>query len=79
MHPTFYRIRYEIIGRPLVSIIIPNKDHIEDLRKCILSIREKTTYSNYEILVIENNSVTHDIFAYYDQLEKEGVSIYSWN
>ncbi|GMO28716.1 MAG: hypothetical protein Ta2B_09600 [Termitinemataceae bacterium] len=77
--PTLYRIRYEIIGCPLVSIIIPNNDHVEDLKKCILSIRQKTTYSNYEILVIETNSVTADVFRYYEELEKEGIAVHRWN
>ena len=53
---------------PLVSIIIPNKDHIEDLEKCLSSVVEKTTYSNYEILVVENNSTREETFEYYKNL-----------
>jgi len=66
---SWYRIRYEIIGAPLVSIIIPNKDHTDDLRKCISSILNLTTYTNYEIIIVENNSETKDIFDYYDTLK----------
>lgn len=67
---TIFRIKYEIIGNPKVSIVIPNKDHVEDLKRCITSILEKSTYDNYEIIVVENNSVTEEIFAYYKKLEE---------
>lgn len=67
---TIFRIRYEIKGDPLVSIVIPNKDHVSDLRRCISSVLEKTTYDNYEIIVVENNSTTDDIFEYYSELKK---------
>ena len=65
---TIFKITYEIIGEPKISIIIPNKDHVEDLRRCITSIIEKSTYDNYEIIVVENNSETREIFAYYEEL-----------
>ena len=67
---TIFRIRYEVKEQPLVSILIPNKDHLHDLKRCIDSIVDKTTYENYEIIVIENNSVTDEIFAYYEEVEK---------
>lgn len=62
-----YRIKYEI-KQQKVSIIILNKDHIIDLKRCIKSILSLTTYSNYEILVVENNSNDQDTFHYYDSL-----------
>ena len=65
---TIFRIRYQIIGTPKISIIIPNKDHVEDLRRCIASIREKSTYDNYEIIVVENNSAGEEIRKYYGEL-----------
>lgn len=67
---TIFKIRYEIIGTPLISIVIPNKDHIEDLKRCIDSIFEKSTYDNYEIIVVENNSTEDKTFAYYKQLNE---------
>lgn len=66
---TIFRIKYEIQGDPLVSIVIPNKDHIDDLQRCIVSILEKSTYDNYEIIVVENNSVTDEIFEYYRKIQ----------
>lgn len=65
-----YRIHREVEGMPLVSIIIPNKDHSEDLDKCLSSIKEKTTYENYEILVVENNSTEQETFSYYKEMEQ---------
>ena len=67
---TIFRIKYEIQGNPKVSIVIPNKDHLEDLKRCITSIVEKSTYDNYEILVVENNSTTKEIFGYYKKLQE---------
>ena len=67
---TIFRIKYEIKGNPRVSILLPNKDHLDDLKRCISSIVEKSSYDNYEIIVIENNSTTDEIFAYYEDLKK---------
>ena len=66
---TIFKITYEIIGDPKISIIIPNKDHVEDLRRCVTSIIEKSTYDNYEIVIVENNSETKEIFFYYEELK----------
>ncbi len=65
---TIFRIQYEIKGTPKVSIVIANKDHVEDLRRCVTSIREKSTYDNYEIVIVENNSESKEIFDYYGEL-----------
>lgn len=67
---TIFRIRYKLLSDPLVSIIIPNKDHVDDLRRCIESILEKTSYDNYEIIIVENNSVTNEITEYYESISK---------
>ena len=64
----FFRVKYPVQGQPLVSIIIPNKDEKETLKACIDSIREKTEYPNYEIIIVENNSTTDEIFQYYKEL-----------
>lgn len=65
------RVRYETPGDPLVSVVIPNMDHIEDLDRCVRSILEKNTYPNVEILIIENNSRKKDTFLYYKKLREE--------
>ena len=68
---TIFKIRYQIIGDPKISIVIANKDHLEDLKRCITSIREKSTYENYEIIVVENGSETKEIFDYYEKLKDD--------
>lgn len=68
---TIFKIRYQIIGSPLISIIIANKDHAADLRACITSILEKSTYENFEIIVVENNSREKETFDYYRELAEE--------
>lgn len=74
----FYRVKYEVCGEPLVSIIIPNKDQSEVLKKCLDSIREKTSYRNYEIIIVENNSEEPETFAFYKKIAGEKIKIVTW-
>ena len=67
--PTIFRIRYAIEGEPKISIVIPNHDHEEDLRRCIDSILDKSSYENYEIIVVENRSSDESLKEYYRSLE----------
>lgn len=78
--PSTYQIRYEITGEPLISIIIPNKDHIDDLEKCICSVVEKSTYRRFEIIIVENNSVEQETFDYYKDIQKkhENIKVVIW-
>ena len=68
---TIFKVTYQIIGNPKISIVIANKDHEEDLRRCIASILAKSTYDNYEIIVVENNSMTQEIFDYYEEIQEK--------
>jgi len=78
-NPGFYRIRYELTERPKVSIIIPNMDNVPLLRNCVSSILEKTSYDNYEIIVVENNSTRKATFAYYEKLKQQkNIKIVCW-
>lgn len=74
----FYRVKYEVCGEPLVSIIIPNKDQSEALKKCLDSICEKTSYRNYEIIIVENNSEEPETFAFYKKIAGERIKIVTW-
>ena len=74
--PTIFQVKYPIEGSPLISILIPNKDHKTDLKRCVDSIRKKSTWKHYEIVIIENNSREQSIFDYYRELEQlPGVRI----
>lgn len=66
-----YHSTFEITGDPLVSVIIPNKDHSQDLDLCMRSIIEKSTYKNLEFIVVENNSTDSATFDYYEKIQKE--------
>ena len=66
--PGAFQVRYELTGRPLVSVLIPNKDHVEDLDRCLRSLYKNAGYDNFEVLVIENNSTDPATFAYYDRI-----------
>ncbi len=71
-HSSFYGMyhtRYCWDEKPLISILIPNKDHLEDLQKCVRSILDKSVYENYEFVIIENNSTQERTFAGYKALE----------
>lgn len=67
--PCIYKVEYELMGKPLISILIPNKDHIDDLDVCLKSIIDKQDYDNYEIIIIENNSTDSSTFEYYKKIE----------
>ena len=56
---------------PLISVIIPNKDHTEDLDKAIRSMMEKGTWPNLEFIVVENNSTEEKTWVYYEKIQKE--------
>ena len=73
----FYRVRYKMQGNPKISILIPNKDHIKDLEKCLQSI-SRSDYKNYEIIIIENNSEKAETFAYYKTIESDRIRILKW-
>jgi GT2 family glycosyltransferase len=75
----FYQVKYPVKEKALVSILIPNREEKESLEKCLQSIWTKSTYTNYEILIIENNSSSPEIFAYYEELKKkENIRILTW-
>lgn len=75
----FYKVVYKVRKRSLVSIIIPNKDNKDTLKKCIDSVLTKTTYDNYEIIIVENNSTQQETFDYYKELEKNSrIRVIKW-
>lgn len=76
-----YRTIMKVQGNPKVSVIILNKDHREDLEKCVVSIEEKTDYPNYEIIVVENNSELPETFAFYEELQRRysNVKVVTWD
>ena len=78
--PGWYRSYVKIQDNPKISIIIPNKDHIEDLELCLFSLTKRSTYKNYEILIVENNSEKPETFEYYKKLSDRypKVKVLTW-
>jgi glycosyltransferase involved in cell wall biosynthesis len=67
-----YRVRYSLPEKlPLVSIVIPTKNHLKLIRQCVDSVLNKTSYKNYEILIVDNDSDEPDVLAYFDTLSAE--------
>lgn len=77
---TIYRTRYTVSGRPKVSILIPNYEHLDDLKNCLQSVFDKTTWPDYEIVIVENNSRSPELFAYYEKIQREHahVRVVTW-
>ncbi len=78
--PNSYRVKYELKSSPLVSIIIPNRDNPMELSACVRSIEEKSTYRNYEIIIMENGSVEMQTFDIYSGFRGvDNIRIFTWN
>ncbi len=77
----WYETSYPVSGEPLVSILIPNKDHTDDLKKCLDSLFVKCTYKNFEVLILENNSTKQETFDYYEEVLKahDNVRVLTWD
>lgn len=66
----FYRVKYPVKEEAMISILIPSKDEVDSLKKCLKSIA-KSNYHNYEVIVIENNSEKEETFSYYEKIRTD--------
>lgn len=75
------KVNYQLEIEPLISILIPNKDHVDDLERCIRSLYEISEYSNFEVIIVENGSTEKETFQYYKSLLEryKNVQIVTWN
>lgn len=69
--PIYYRVKKVLKDQPLVSIIIPTKNHLSDLKVAVDSVLNNNTYTNFELIIVDNNSTEEDVFRYYDELKEE--------
>ena len=79
--PGFYKTDYTITKPGRVSILIPTCDHIDDLETCIESIYDRTTYPDFEVILIENNSKDPETFRTYERMRKEhpdNLKVVTW-
>ena len=75
-----YHTIYATPRNPLVSIVIPNKDHIEDLKVCLTSLLKRNTYENFEVIIVENNSTKEETFDYYKKIQEnyKNIKVIHW-
>ncbi|ABN56126.1 MULTISPECIES: glycosyltransferase [Methanoculleus] len=67
----YFRVNYHLVDKPLISIIIPTRDHGDVLRRCIESIFKKSTYKNFELIVLDNGSVDSATLEYLEEIKAE--------
>ena len=68
--PGAYRTRYEVKGTPLVTVLIPNKDHVQDLNRCLAALYRNSGWRNMEVVIIENNSTEQETFDFYQKITR---------
>lgn len=71
-----YHVAYDVVNDPLVSIIIPNYENKKVLKTCVDSLFAINTYKNIEVIIVENNSTSDEIFAYYDEVQKQHANVH---
>ena len=69
--PGAFQLHYELTGHPLITVMIPNKDHTDDLDRCLTSLYKNAGYDNFEVLVIENNSTDLETERYYAEIPQK--------
>lgn len=76
-HPGYWRVNYPLKGSPLVSIIIPTKDQYQTVKKCVNSILKKSTYKQFEIILVDTGSTDSEVLRWYDMLttRRSNISI----
>ncbi len=76
----FYHVKYALKASPKVSVLIPSYEHLADLKLCLSSIFSKTTYPNYEVIIVENNSRSPEVFEFYERIqnERDNVLVAVW-
>lgn len=73
-HPGAYRVRRRLAGEPLVSIVIPTRDRLDLLSRCLRSIQERSTYRRYEIVIVDNESADPATLAWFADLDRRGAA-----
>lgn len=76
-----WRVKYDLVKKPLISIIIPTIDNYSCIKNCLNSIFEKTTYQKFEIIVVDTGSKDLKVFDLYQDFVKitKKIKLYFWN
>ena len=80
-HPGYWKVTYPVVGNPLISIVIPSKNQFKVVKRCIDSIYSKTTYENFEIVLVDTGSDDPQVWTYYDRISTQhsNFKVIKWN
>jgi glycosyltransferase involved in cell wall biosynthesis len=70
-HKGYWSVQYPLQGKPLISIIIPTKNQYKVIKRCINSIYKKSTYTNFEIVIVDTGSTDSKVLSWYKKLQKK--------
>jgi len=74
-----YRVSYEVLDQLTVALIIPTKDKVDVLQRCIESVSRKTEYPHYHVVIVDNGSTDRETFAFYQTLsDKKNITLLSY-
>jgi GT2 family glycosyltransferase len=76
----YWIVEYPLKGHPLISIVIPTKNQLKIVKRCIDSIYKKTTYDNFEIILVDTGSSDRNVISWYEKIKKEhkNLRIIDW-
>lgn len=76
-----YHVKYDTLDNPLVSVVIPNYENQKVLETCVNSLLNVNSYHNLEIIIVENNSKSPELFAWYKQIQQkhDNIHVVTWN
>jgi glycosyltransferase involved in cell wall biosynthesis len=79
-HKGYWNVQYPLQGKPLISIIIPTKNQYKVIKRCVNSIFKKTTYSNFEIVIVDTGSTDSKVLSWYKKVQKKhsNIQVVDW-
>ena len=71
-----YKVTYETLGNPILSIVMPGGKDIALMKKCLMPLYEKARYSNFEIIIVDNiKNISQEKSVYYHKLESKRKNV----
>lgn len=80
VHRGYWRVVHPLAGKPLISIVIPTKNQYKTVKRCVESIYQKTTYDNYEVILVDTGSDSQKVRQWYNQLlnQHDNIALIDW-